>query len=133
MDLAPLVKQYAPADGEGIAEVDIPLHETVTLIGVGWLDGQLFMKFRGTAHEFPIMTCEVFAARGDDKPLDRNSMLRQVALPGDDSFSTNYESTMNISPDETDRMKLTIDFRNPTGTVEDSWEMQFPVTAVAGE
>jgi hypothetical protein len=40
---------------------------------------------------------------------------------------------MNISPDETDRMKLTIDFRNPTGTVEDSWEMQFPVTAVAGE
>ena len=133
MDLAPLVKQYAPADGEGIAEVDIPLHETVTLTGVGWSDGQLFMKFRGTAHEFPIMTCEVFAARGDDKPLDRNSMLRQVALPGDDSFSTNYESTMNISPDETDRMKLTIDFRNPTGTVEDSWEMQFPVTAVAGE
>ena len=132
-DLVPLVKQYAPADGEGIAEVELPLHETVTLTGIGWSDGQLFMKFRGTAHEFPDMSCEVFAARGDDKPLDRNSMLRQVALPGDDEFSTNYESTMNISPDETDRMKLTIDFRNPTGTVEDSWEMQFPVAAVPGE
>ena len=39
---------------------------------------------------------------------------------------------MNISPDETGTMKLTIDFRNPTGTVEDSWGIQFPVKPVPG-
>lgn len=131
-DLVPLVKQYAPADGEGIAEVDIPLHETVSLTGIGWTEGQLFMKFRGTTHEFPMMTCTVSAADSDGDPVDENRMLQRVALPGDDSSSTNYETTMNISPDEIDRMKLTIDFRNPTGNVEDSWGMQFPVKPVPG-
>ena len=131
-DLVPLVKQYAPADGEGIAEVDIPLHETVSLTGIGWTEGQLFMKFRGTTHEFPMMTCTVQAADSDGDPVDENRMLQRVALPGDDSSSTNYETTMNISPDEIDRMKLTIDFRNPTGTVEDSWGIQFPVKPVPG-
>jgi hypothetical protein len=79
-----------------------------------------------------MMTCTVPAADSDGDPVDENRMLQRVALPGDDSSSTNYETTMNISPDEIDRLKLTIDFRNPTGTVEDSWGMQFPVKPVPG-
>ena len=43
-DLLPLLKQYAPADGKGIAEVNVPLYRTASLAGIGWADGLLHVQ-----------------------------------------------------------------------------------------
>ena len=130
-DLLPLVQQYAPANGDGIADVDIPLHETASLTRIGWAEGRLYMELCRNVNEFPMISCKVAAADSDGNPVEEDRLTREVAVPGKDPSLPEFQATMNVSPNEMDRMQITIDFRNPAGTVEDAWEVQFPVTEPA--
>ena len=134
-DLLPLLKQYAPADGEGIAEVNVPLYRTASLAGIGWADGLLHVKIDAGDYKSVNLFSTQFSCRAAGTDRDGENRYRTMEWGGlaESGHPLSVDFISEVSPEEKDSVtELTAVFREVTDVSEGTWEILFPVTPVPG-
>ena len=138
-DLLPLLKQYAPADGKGIAEVNVPLYRTASLAGIGWADGLLHVQIDAGDYKSVNLFSAQFGCRvaGTDQDGSGLGESRYKTLEwgglAESGHPLQVDYISEVSPEERDSLtELTVVFREVSDVAEGIWEIAFPVTPVPG-
>ena len=139
VDLLPLLEQYAPANGEGIAEVNVPLYKTASLTGIGWSGGQLHVQIDAGDYKSVNLFSTQFGCRvtvtdedGSGRAEDRYRTPEWTSM-SERGYPLQADYISDVSPEERGSLtELVAVFREVTEVAEGTWEILFPAVPGIG-
>lgn len=111
--------------------LDLPLYETISLTGAGWIDGKLHVQFHNTDAQllagtgFHRVELPEYAYISSDKSVSNDSSLYWD--DNGDGYAEWYEYTFDVSPEDLEQARsLTLFAMEYTDIVHGDWTVEIP-------